>query len=377
MQQIPSHSALGKHIKRLFVAPKGTLYVKVDYRVHEVRGWSIISQDTALAEVFKAARRLRQTYLKHPTPELAKKVKVEADPHVSNAIYFFNCTAEESLANDKELRNAVKTVVFGLIYQMSLASLAASINKSLEYATKLAGNFQKRFPRGMGWIDTVKREARKLYYAENPLGFRRHLWGYALPTVLSTAKRIYAEMDRRAVNSPIQGMCAQFMAIGLRALDSRLHRIRVKEDREVDIRPCNSVHDSLENVAAYLNILESISLLETSLTSDVERIVKKRHNFDFVVGLEIDIDFGATLADCDTWDGSITQLYTLLLKAVVKQKYELKYDIDVNEVMDIIFIDGWDYAPDWLKEQAITLDWEYQSKRVNKDVETLLSTPSK
>lgn len=37
LQQIPSRSELGKHIKRLFIAGKGKMLIKVDYSAHEVR----------------------------------------------------------------------------------------------------------------------------------------------------------------------------------------------------------------------------------------------------------------------------------------------------------------------------------------------------
>ena len=111
LQQVPARGKLGKLIKRLFVARRGTLYIKVDYRVHEVRGWGLIAGDSAVAKVFLAAKALRDAYRLHPTSELARRVDTEADIHRANAVYFFNKTIDEVIKN-KELRDAVKGVIY-------------------------------------------------------------------------------------------------------------------------------------------------------------------------------------------------------------------------------------------------------------------------
>ena len=447
MQQIPSHSELGKHIKRLFIAPKGYLYVKVDYRVHEVRGWGLISFDKGIANIFVKAKKIRDLYRVKPSPELKKKLDLEADIHIMNASYFFGLPANEVKAKSiveeigseliflkdqkkrkdimlayadffkdmalfsskgiqqrdmsiverfngiksqtkkligenapkkfteyqcikeirsiagtdsvlkilegRDFRNPVKGVTFGLIYQMSMKSLAENLKQSLEYTKNLVANFNKRFPNGMNWIEDTKKKARKQYFYENPLGFRRHLWGYLLPSSLDFARSMYGGMDRRAVNSPIQGMCAQFIAIGIRLLDTSIHKIRIQENREIGIKMCNSVHDSLEMLVPYESIIESIDLIEDSLTTKVREEVYRRHGFKFVVDLEVDFEVGSTLSNCQAWDMSLTELERIARESIEYQVSNLRYDVDTPKVLKNILVTQLkEKGSKWMKEQA-------------------------
>lgn len=352
LQQIPSRSELGKHIKRLFIAPEGHLYIKVDYRVHEVRGWGIISLDEAVGRLFQAAKDLRDEYRVRPTSTLAKRIKLEADVHVMNAAYFFSKAVEEV---DKVLRNAVKGVIFGLIYQMAIKTLAGVLGKDLDFTTKLVKNFQKRFPNGMKWIEHAKEFARKNLYYENPLGFRRHLWGYAIPASAPDGEKIHADMDRRAVNSPIQGMCSQFMMIGARQLDKMLFRLRRTKKRVVDFFIANSVHDSLETTFAYKDFMLGLDYVERALTDKVRDEVKRRHNFNFVVDLEIDFEVGASLSSVQAWDFSYPQLVRIVLQELNFQRYELGHKVRVDQAMDAIFTAFDDY-PQWMHKQMANLN---------------------
>lgn len=356
LQQVPARSALGKQIKRLFIAELGHLYIKVDYRVHEVRCWGLISFDKNLAKVFQEAKDLRDEYRRKPNPTLAKRLKLEADVHVINAAYFFSVAVEKV---DKELRNAVKSVVFGLIYQMAVKTLAGNLGKSLDFTKKLVSNFQKRFPRGMKWIDDVKEHARKHLFVESPLGLRRHLWGYLLPESNPNSGRVHGDMDRRAVNSPVQGMGAQFMAIGARQLDKIWWKILKTEKRDIGIKICNSVHDSLENKSPYGTFLENLGHVEYALTTAVRKEVKRRHGFDFDVDLEIDFEIGSSLSTCEGWDFSLVQLEDLVYESILFQRNELKHDISVKAAMREVFVDGWERAPKWLKDQAKNIGWTY------------------
>jgi DNA polymerase I-like protein with 3'-5' exonuclease and polymerase domains len=67
LQNIPARGKLSKIIKEMFVAPDGCLLIRFDYSAHEVRGWSIVSGDKALASAFKAGQALRQQLIKNPS----------------------------------------------------------------------------------------------------------------------------------------------------------------------------------------------------------------------------------------------------------------------------------------------------------------------
>lgn len=363
LQQVPARSVLGKQIKRLFIAEPGYLYIKVDYRVHEVRCWGLIAFDKALASVFQKAKDLRDEYRRKPYKELAKRLKTEADVHVINAAYFFSMKLEDV---DKEKRNDVKAVVFGLIYQMAVKTLAKNLGKPLEFTENLVNNFKKRFTKAMKWNDDVKKQARTNFYVESPLGLRRHLWGYLLPKDNPNSGKVHGDMDRRAVNSPVQGMGAQFMAIGARQLDKTWWNILRKEKRDTGLKIQNSVHDSLENTSPYETFLENLGHVEQALTTKVREEVKRRHGFDFDVDLEIDFEIGASLSTCEGWDFSLLQLEDLVYESILFQKNELKHDISVKRAMRDVFIKGWDRAPAWLKTQAKNIDWQFDLDTIKK-----------
>jgi len=363
LQQIPARSALGKQIKRLFIAEPGHLYIKVDYRVHEVRCWGLIAFDKNLAKVFQEAKDMRDEYRRNPNPALAKRLKLEADVHVINAAYFFSVAVDKV---DKELRNAVKAVVFGLIYQMAVKTLSNNLGKTLDFTKNLVKNFQKRFPKAMKWNEDVKASARSQFFVESPLGLRRHLWGYLLPEEIQHAEKIHGDMDRRAVNSPVQGMGAQFMAIGARALDKLWWKTLKKEKHDTGIKISNSVHDSLENKSPYVTFLENLGMVEQALTTEVRKTVRDRHGYDFDVDLEIDFEIGSTLANCDGWDFSLLQLEELAYTSILFQKEELKYDVSVKRAMKEVFVEGWERAPEWLKLQAKNIGWKYDYDVIRK-----------
>jgi DNA polymerase I-like protein with 3'-5' exonuclease and polymerase domains len=358
LQQVPAHSALGKHIKRLFVAREGTLYIKVDYRVHEVRGWGLISFDKAVAAVFAAAKKLRDEYRLHPTAELAKRLKTEADVHIQNASYFFNVAMEKV---DKPLRNAVKGIIFGLIYGMGMKTLAKNIGQTDDFTKTLVDNFAKRFPKAMAWTKNVKKFAAENLFVEAPTGIRRNLFGYLLPSSFESAGQMAARMDRQAGNAPIQGMCSKFMMNGIRILDWLIFK-EIKKNKNFMLFITNSVHDSLENEAGYANFLKSLAMIEWALTDGVKNKVKKRYGFDLVSNLEIDFEIGATLSQCEGWDFSIAQLETLVMDSLIFQRNKLQRNIVPDRIMKVIFSDRavTEDAPEWMQKQISNLNYSFE-----------------
>jgi DNA polymerase I-like protein with 3'-5' exonuclease and polymerase domains len=356
LQQVPARSALGKHIKRLFVARQGTLYIKVDYRVHEVRGWGIISFDRAVAKVFAEAKKLRDQYRLHPTPELAKRIATEADIHIQNASFFFSKAMEEI---DKVLRNAVKGVVFGFIYGMGIKSMSANIKQDEDFTKKLLERFASRFPNAVKWSKSVKSFAREHLFVEAPTHIRRHLWGYLLPDSVEHASKVKAKNDRQGGNAPIQGMCSKFMMNGIRHLDKAIFEVK-KLNEAFQLYITNSVHDSLENEAGYADLLKSIGMIEFSLTDGVRDVVEGRHGFKLISDLEVDFEIGASLSQCDSWDFSVAQLERLVMDSLLFQRNKLAHAIHVDKVHDIVFSPkALADAPSWMRAQVKNIGYKF------------------
>lgn len=356
LHQIPSRSEAGKHIKRLFVAAAGRIILKVDYSAHEVRCWSIITGDKKVAETFKVGYDLREEYRYKPRAALAERIKLEGDVHKLNASYFFGVKITEVT---KSIRDAVKTVIFGLIYQQGFKGLANSTGRKLEEIEDIVGQFLKRFPVGVIWFDTMKKTARKEFFVESPLGRRRYLWGYLLPKTCEIADQVYQSMDRRAVNSPVQGIGSDFLITGSRQIERLKYKHFEKTGHYPDFYQGNQVHDAIEFSCAYEDVWLAISIIERGLTTAVQKEAIKRHGIKFTIPLEIEFEIGAHLKNCDAWDyslnGTKSSFETLVKGSLKDQKEELGYDLNVNKVYKSIMA-NLHQGPKWARKQEAYVD---------------------
>lgn len=356
LHQIPSRSEAGKHIKRLFVAAPGRIILKVDYSAHEVRCWSIITGDLKVADVFRVGFDLRKKYRYSPCASLQERIDLEGDVHKLNASYFFGVDISKVT---KDIRNAVKTVIFGLIYQQGFKGLAQSTGRKLEEIEDIVGQFLDRFPVGVKWFDKMKKTARKKLFVESPIGRRRYLWGYLLPKSVEIADQVYHSMDRRAVNSPVQGIGSDFLVNGSRQIEVLKYRHFKKTGHYPDFYQANQVHDAIEFSCAYEDVWLAINLIENGLTRAVQKVTMKRHGIKFTIPLEIEFEIGAHLKGCDAWDyalsGSKGSFESLMMEALNTQKDELGYEINPKKVYKSIMA-NLHQGPKWAREQEPYVD---------------------
>lgn len=348
LQQIPSRSELGKHIKRLFVAGPGKILIKVDYSAHEVRCWSIISGDQGVADVFQVGADFRNRYKLFPDPLIWKKIDLEGDVHKINAAYFFGVDVS---AVTKALRNAVKTVIFGLIYGQGDNGLAAATDNTVAKIVELKGRFLERFPVGVKWFDKVHNAAKKLFYSESPIGRRRHLWGLALPKSVPQLDGVQARCLRQSVNSIVQGFGSDLMMIGIRNIDRFKFEHYQDTGHYPDMDLCVSVHDSVTVEVAYEDFWLALDFIDRGLTSEVVNQVKKRYGYGFTSDPEVDFEIGATERDVKGWDFSFEQMKEYVRTALEFQVSEWDHDIDIEDVMHTIFETQYDTMPDFMKKQ--------------------------
>lgn len=360
LQTIPSRSEMGKLIKRLFIVKKGRIFIKVDFSAHEVRCWSLISGDKEVADVFREGLGYRSRFKRKPSVKLAQDVDLKGDVHRINAAYFFGVLVENV---DKVMRQAVKQVIFGLIYQQGEKGTAKSINSTVEKVRELTAQFFKRFPVGAGWFDKAKAHAREFMYVESPLGRRRNLWGFLTPQSHEDAGNIISRNERQSVNSPVQGMGSDFMMTGARCIEKRRFEHFQKTGYYPDFVQANSVHDSLEFSCAFEDFWLAIDMIEKGLTDDVADEARKRHGFEFAIPLEVDFEVGATLVGCEGWNYALTgkfpikekdSLDTLLNNTINDMNTELGYNLDPQETLKLIH-SKFEYAPEWARIQKRNL----------------------
>lgn len=361
LQQVPSRSEMGKLIKRILISRKNRLLIKVDYSAHEVRGWSIISGDQGVADVFEQGRTLRHRFRTVPDPWIAHRVEAEGDVHKINAAYFFGIPNVMDVT--KSVRNAVKTVIFGLIYQQGDKGLAKSTGREVDEIVEIKGKFLKRFPVGLKWFEKIKRFAHENFFVESPVGRRRHLWGFMLPQSHREANMVHAACDRRAVNSPVQGFGSDLMMSAIRILDRMKYQYWKTHGDYPDFDMNVSVHDSLTVDCDYKWIFLALDMIERAMTSAVVEVVQKRHpGFEFTSVPEIDFEIGATEKDVGGWDFSYSSLEKLLRAGLEVKKNELNEpDLDIDKTLDHILQDQYHLMSDWMKKQLWANDIKIRS----------------
>lgn len=305
LQQIPQRTVEAKYIKRMFCAPKGRLKVKFDYSAHEVRGWSIISGDKPLAEAFHVARNLKAKlyqlslkYLAKPLDKVKKAMEVvvadlkkKGDIHIFNVHFFFNKWVEKS----DPLRDAIKAIVFGVIYGKGANALAKDIGQTKKYAVNLIDKLFNRFKKGKEWLDWCKEFSAKNLFIYSPIGRKRNLFGY-----LTGIGMLVAAMERRSQNSPIQGMAADFGHTAARLFDQEWEKVLLKlkymtlEDTKLPSEIEVMVHDAVYGETPYHLVLIQFQVLQYCAVTGVEKFYNEVFNYKFTVPLEIEFEFGCS-----------------------------------------------------------------------------------
>lgn len=360
LHQIPSRSELGKHIKRLFITEMGRVMIKVDYSAHEVRCWSLFTGDTGIANLFERGRQLRERYKLSPDPELLKRIDLEGDVHKINASYFFGIPIEQV---DKPIRDAVKQVIFGLIYQQGIRGLSDSTGQTVAVLEKLIRDFMQKYPVGVSWFDDIKKFAADNLYVESPLGRRRHVWGTLIPQDARNAESCIARNQRQSVNSPIQGMGSDFLVNGSRQIECLKYEHYMETDHYPDFYQANSVHDSIVFSCAYEDLWLALNIIEKGLTDAVAKVSKERHGMDFIVPLEIDFEIGSNERDVEAWDYSLDGLEKIL-ETTVKVQKEWGHDVGKKQIRSVME-EQYEYMPLWAQKQAWNTKRKMKGMRVD------------
>ena len=126
LQNVPTRGKLAKLIKRLFVSPIGHLSPRWDYSAHEVRMWGNLAHDKNIADAFLQGLRLRRKFIQNPSEEIRKEIKTKGDLHIANVYRFFKVWVDKS----HPLRDAIKAVVFGVIYGKSAITLGRDLQNT-------------------------------------------------------------------------------------------------------------------------------------------------------------------------------------------------------------------------------------------------------
>jgi DNA polymerase-1 len=186
LQTIPIRKERGREIRAAFVPrDENYLLLSADYSQIELRIMAALSQDAGMIEAFRSGTDIH-------VATAAKVYKVELD----------NVT--------RQMRDAAKTVNFGIIYGISAFGLQQRLNIPRQEAAGLIENYFDKYPGVRSYIDRTLEFARKHGYVQTLTGRRRYL-----RDINSRNFSVRGTAERLAMNSPIQGTAADMLKLAM------------------------------------------------------------------------------------------------------------------------------------------------------------------
>lgn len=329
-QNVPSHGAFAKLIKRQFIPEKGCIYFKSDLNAAEVRGWANVSQDQKLADVFRVGVILRKKLFLETNEELKaqikKDIKGKGDVHRLNFSFFYGKAPEE--VTDEE-RNKVKAVIFGVIYGKGKHTLAKDLEVSEQQAQELLDKLFGTYVNGGLWIQKTKELAKQSLIVSSPIGRIRHLGSYLHPK-----HTVRNDTDRKATNSCIQGLSSDGGYQGGRIFDSLIYNLFTKKGLPLYAYQNNTVHDSVEGITKFEHLPITLYLLEHSFTTLVINKYKDLFGFNVLIEPEVESEIGSSMGALAKFDWR--ELPQRIVKELDEAEAELGYSYTVEEKKEIL-----------------------------------------
>lgn len=248
LQNIPIRTALGKMIRRAFIAPPGSVILSADYSQIELRILAHLSKDKVLCDAFQSAQ----------------------DVHVRTAMEIFGVDAA---GVTKEMRNRSKTINFGVIYGMGEGALTKRLGISRAEAAKFIDAYFVRYHGVAEFMERTMAEARRVEAVYTLLGRRR-----LLPDLRSADRVRRAQAERIAQNTPIQGTAADLLKLAM---------VRLAEPVVPGARMVLTVHDELAFEVPQEAAAEAAEKVRTAMETV----------FPFDVPLVVEVGQGTTWAD--------------------------------------------------------------------------------
>jgi DNA polymerase-1 len=209
LQNIPIRSALGRRIRRAFVAPPGKLLLGADYSQQELRILAHVSGDPGLKADFAA----------------------HSDIHLAAAARVLGVKAEDVTP---QIRSVAKMINYGIAYGLSDFGLADRLKIPREEAQRFIADYFTAYPGIRRYTVEIRILARDQGFVTTLLGRRRYL-----PELSARNGALRSAGERMAINMPIQGTAADGMKIAMVRMDAALR------ERGLRSQMLLQVHDEL------------------------------------------------------------------------------------------------------------------------------------
>ena len=186
LQAIPIRRQRGREIRAAFV-PRGPDYLilSADYSQIELRIMAELSGDQAMKQAFVN----------------------DEDIHLVTASRVFQVDPQDVT---REMRDAAKTVNFGILYGISPFGLQQRLNIPRKEAAGLISSYFEKYPGVRKWIDRTIAFAREHGYVTTQTGRRR-----TIRNITSRNRSLRNAAERLAMNSPVQGTAADLLKLAM------------------------------------------------------------------------------------------------------------------------------------------------------------------
>ncbi|MBE7011055.1 MAG: DNA polymerase I [Ruminococcaceae bacterium] len=251
LQNIPVRTALGREMRKMFVAADDKAFADADYSQIELRVLSHIADDENMKNAF------------------LNKI----DVHTQTAAKVFKVEIEDVTP---EMRTGAKAVNFGIVYGISEFSLSQDLKISFKEAKRYIEDYFESYPDIKKYLDNVIENGTEQGYVSTIFNRRRYM-----PELKSGNKITRAFGQRVAMNAPIQGSAADIIKIAMVNVYNEL------KERNLKSKLVLQIHDEL----IVETCPEEIDEVREILKSEMENAVK------LSVPLEVELNIGKNWFD--------------------------------------------------------------------------------
>lgn len=248
LQNIPIKTDDGSKIRSAFVAKEGCKLISADYKQAELRIIANLHNVEKLKEFFLAGK----------------------DIHTTTASNVFKVDEKEVSSS---MRSIAKAINFSIIYGTSAYGLAKRTNSSNDDAKKYLYNYFQTYPEIKNYIEYMKDYVKKHNYVKTIFGRKINI------DIASARPIMRGNLERLAINAPIQGTAADIIKKAMIDLDEKLKNYRSKMILQI--------HDELV-LECPENEVEEISRI---LKESMENVI------DWEVKMEVDVESGNNLEE--------------------------------------------------------------------------------
>ncbi|MDR2351398.1 MAG: DNA polymerase I [Endomicrobium sp.] len=250
LQNIPIKSTYGREFRKAFIPESGGIFISADYSQIDLRVLAHISKDKKLIDAFNKG----------------------ADIHAVTAREIFSIKNSETLSNS--LRNAAKSINFGIIYGISPFGLSKQLNITVAKAKDYIDGYLGKYNGVKTWMKFIVEQALNDGYVTTITGRVRYI-----PELRSSNVQVRNAGERMALNTPIQGSSADIIKI---AMISIYNELKIKGYKSLMIL---QVHDDLlleaplEEKEAIISIVKDKMVNAVKLDVPLLIDVKIGHNW--------------------------------------------------------------------------------------------------